>query len=119
MATAPVSSSSAGSDAAASTTSALGKLNLDDFLKMLLAELQTQDPLSPMDSSTMLTQIGQISQVGASQNLSSTLNSVLLGQSINNATTLIGKTVDGLADDGSDVVGKVDKVTIADGQPVL
>jgi flagellar basal-body rod modification protein FlgD len=121
MATTPVGSSS--TDTTAATTAALnnglGSLKLDDFLKMLLTELQNQDPLSPMDSSTMLTQIGQISQVGSTQQLTSTLNSVLLGQNLNNATSLIGKTIDGLADDQTEVTGKVDKVTVANGKPIL
>jgi flagellar basal-body rod modification protein FlgD len=119
MATTPVASSGSTQDTSSALNSSLGSLNLDDFLKMLLTELQNQDPLSPMDSSQMLTQIGQISQVGATQSLTSTLNSVLLGQTIGNATAMIGKTITGLGDDGTDVTGKVDKVTISDGQPVL
>jgi flagellar basal-body rod modification protein FlgD len=115
----PISSNTDSTTSTALNNAALGQLKLDDFLKMLLTELQNQDPLSPMDSSTMLTQIGQISQVGATQNLTSTLDSVLLGQNINNATALIGKTVDGINDSGSEITGKVDKVTISNGQPVL
>ncbi len=122
MATSPVGSSST-QDTTTATTAALnnglGSLKLDDFLKMLLTELQNQDPLSPMDSSTMLTQIGQISQVGSTQQLTSTLNSVLLGQNLSNATSLIGKTINGLADDNTEVTGKVDKVSVADGKPLL
>src|SRR5207244_8307648 len=104
----PISSNTDSTTSTALNNAALGQLKLDDFLKMLLTELQNQDPLSPMDSSTMLTQIGQISQVGATQNLTSTLDSVLLGQNINNATALIGKTITGLADDNTEVTGKVD-----------
>ncbi|HEY2882372.1 MAG TPA: flagellar hook capping FlgD N-terminal domain-containing protein [Pirellulales bacterium] len=115
----PIASNTDSATTTALNNAALGQLKLDDFLKMLLTELQNQDPLSPMDSSTMLTQIGQISQVGATQNLTSTLDSVLLGQNINNATSLIGKTVDGINDSGTEVTGKVDKVTISNGQPVL
>ncbi len=121
MATSSITPTSAQDTTASNTALAngLGNLKLDDFLKMLLAELQNQDPLSPMDSSTMLTQIGQITQVGSTQQLTSTLNSVLLGQNLNNATSLIGKTIDGLADDNTEVTGKVEKVSIADGKPVL
>ncbi|HZZ27050.1 MAG TPA: flagellar hook capping FlgD N-terminal domain-containing protein [Pirellulales bacterium] len=121
MATTPVSGYSTQNSATSSAlaNSALGSLNLNDFLNMLLTELQNQDPLSPMDSTTMLTQIGQITQVGATQNLNTTLNSLLLGQGLNNATGLIGKTIDGLADDGTEITGVVDKVTVANGSPVL
>jgi flagellar basal-body rod modification protein FlgD len=120
MATNPVGSgSSTDSTSSSSALNGFGSLKLDDFMKMLLAELQNQDPLSPMDASQMLTQIGQITQVGSTQQLTSTLDSVLLGQNVNNATSLIGKTIAGLDDTGKDVVGKVDKVTITNGKPVL
>jgi flagellar basal-body rod modification protein FlgD len=101
------------------STNSLGSLTPNDFLKMLLSELQNQDPLSPMDSGQMLTQIGQISQVSSTQTLTTTLNSMLLGQNVNNATALIGKTIDGISDKGSEITGTVDKVTISNNQPVL
>jgi flagellar basal-body rod modification protein FlgD len=121
MATDPVGSGSSTSSTSSSSSAAngFGSLKLDDFMKMLLAELQNQDPLSPMDASQMLTQIGQITQVGSTQQLTSTLNSVLLGQNVNNATSLIGKTIQGLDVNNKEVTGKVDKVTITDGKPVL
>jgi flagellar basal-body rod modification protein FlgD len=120
MATDPVSNPlNSASTSSTLSNAVLGNLKLDDFLKMLLTELQNQDPLSPMDSSQMLTQIGQISQVGATQNLTDTLNSVLMGQNINNAAVLIGKVVDGLDDSGTEIVGKVDSVSITDNKPVL
>ena len=58
-------------------------------------------------------------KVGSTQQLTSTLNSVLLGQNVNNATSLIGKTIQGLDVNNKEVTGKVDKVTITDGKPVL
>ena len=109
----------ANSPANSVTNSGFGALKPADFLNMLLTELQNQDPLSPMDSSQMLTQIGQISQVSSTQTLTDTLNSMLLGQNVSNATALIGKTVDGIADSGSEITGNVDKVTISNNQPVL
>src|SRR5436190_464107 len=78
MATTPVGSSSTTDSTKSSVPGGFGNLKLDDFMKMLLAELQNQDPLSPMDASQMLTQIGQITQVGSTQQLTSTLDSVLL-----------------------------------------
>jgi flagellar basal-body rod modification protein FlgD len=121
MATTPVNSttSTQNSSSSSALNSGLGSLNLNDFLNMLLTELQNQDPLDPMDSTTMLTQIGQITQVGATQNLTTTLNSLLLGEGLSNATGLIGKTIQGLADDGTSITGVVDKVTVNNGTPEL
>ena len=109
----------ANSPANSVTNSGLGGCKPADFLNMLLTELQNQDPLSPMDSSQMLTQIGQISQVSSTQTLTDTLNSMLLGQNVSNATALVGKSVDGIADSGSEITGNVDSVTISNNQPVL
>src|SRR2546426_8696333 len=113
MATSSIASSLTqnSSSTSSSSTNGLGALKPDDFLKMLLSELQNQDPLSPMDSSQMLTQIGQISQVSSTQSLTTTLNSMLLGQNVNNATALIGKTIDSINDKGAEITCKVDKVT--------
>jgi flagellar basal-body rod modification protein FlgD len=123
MATTPVNSSTttqnSSSSASAAASNALGSLNLNDFLNMLLTELQNQDPLDPMDSTTMLTQIGQITQVGATQNLTTTLNSLLLGTGLNSASAMIGKTISGLADDGTQVNGVVSGVTVTNGTPEL
>jgi flagellar hook assembly protein FlgD len=120
MATSSVANNiAANSPANSVTNSGLGALKPADFLNMLLTELQNQDPLSPMDSGQMLTQIGQISQVSSTQTLTDTLNSMLVGQNVSNATALVGKSVDGIADSGSEITGNVDSVTISNNQPVL
>src|SRR5262245_59802929 len=118
MATTPPVGSSSTTDST-QLPGGFGNLKLDDFMKMLLDELQNQDPLSPMDASQMLTHIGQITQVGSTQQLTGTLDSVMLRHNLSNATSLIGKTISGIDDNGKDVQGKVDKVTVAGGKPVL
>lgn len=94
-------------------------LDLDVFLDLMLTELQNQDPLNPMDNQEMLNTISQIREIGASDKLSGTLDSVLLGQNVATATGLIGTEVEGLTDGGQRVVGAVRQVTINDGQPEL
>jgi hypothetical protein len=85
----------------------------------MIKELQNQDPLNPMDNSQMLTQLSEIRQVGSTDKLTSTLNSVLLGQNISSATNLIGANISALSDDNQQVTGVVDKVSVTDGQPKL
>jgi len=97
----------------------LNNLDLDAFLKLMITELQNQDPLNPMDNTQMLDQINQIRQIGATDTLTGTLNSVLLGQNIASATGLIGADVDAISDTNENVSGHVNRVSIVDGAPVL
>ncbi len=97
----------------------LNDLDLDVFLKLLINEMQNQDPLNPMDNSEMLNQINQIREIGATDKLTSTLDSVLLGQNITSSTNLIGKDVKAISDDNQQVSGTVTRVTIEEGIPKL
>jgi flagellar basal-body rod modification protein FlgD len=97
----------------------LNDVNIDDFLKLMIAELQNQDPLNPLDNDELVAQIGQIRSVGATEKLTSTLDSVLLGQNISSATNLIGADIDAISDDGQKVSGVVERVSVAQGVPKL
>ena len=114
-----VPSTSGASSGASSTSSqqdvasALTGLNLDDFFQLMIAEMQNQDPLNPLENHQLLQQVSQIQEYGATQQLTKTLDSVLLGQNISNATGLIGKNVTALTNSGDEVSGAVDRVTIA------
>ena len=54
--------------------------NRDMFTKLLVAQIQNQDPLSPQDPTTYVNQLSQLSQTEALQNLSqmSTANATIL-----------------------------------------
>lgn len=97
----------------------LNDLDLDAFLKLLITEMQNQDPLNPMDNSEMLAQINQLREIGSTDKLTSTLDSVLLGQNISASTGLIGQDIQAISDDGQKVAGTVTRVSIEEGQPKL
>jgi flagellar basal-body rod modification protein FlgD len=97
----------------------LNDVDIDDFLKLMIAELQNQDPLNPLENDELVAQIGQIRSVGATEKLSETLDSVLLGQNISSATNLIGAEIDAISDDNQKVTGTVERVSVANGQPKL
>lgn len=102
-----------------SASNSLNELDLDSFLKLMIAELQNQDPLNPLDNKDMLAQISQIREVKATDKLTKTLESVLLGQNIASATNLIGAHVTALSDDKQRVDGIVDRVTLDGNNPKL
>ncbi|MGL4942122.1 MAG: flagellar hook assembly protein FlgD [Thermoguttaceae bacterium] len=107
------------SSATSATNDRFNELGPSDFLKLMVAELQNQDPLQPMDNAQMLAQIGQIRQITANDQLTKTLESVSLGQSIATASSLIGKTVTGTDVLGETISGKVDRVVFDGGKPRL
>lgn len=100
-------------------SNAINELGTDAFLDLMIAELQNQDPLNPLENDELLAQISQIREVGATEKLTETLNSVLLGQNIASATNLIGADVVALSDTGERVSGNVRKVTLDNGEPKL
>ena len=77
----------------ATSNQALGK---DDFLKLLVTQLQNQDPLNPMDNTAFTAQLAQFSSLEELQNLNSGLAALSLSQkAIHNtqALALIGQQV--------------------------
>jgi flagellar basal-body rod modification protein FlgD len=97
----------------------INDVNIDDFLKIMITELQNQDPLNPLENDELIAQISQIRSVGATEKLTETLDSVLLGQNIASATNLIGAEIDAISDDNERVTGVVEKVSVSNGQPKL
>ena len=59
---------------------AFGNMGTQQFIQMMITELQNQDPTSPMDNSQILQEIGQIESISSTQKLSDTLTSMQLQQ---------------------------------------
>jgi flagellar basal-body rod modification protein FlgD len=79
---------------------ASGTLGKDDFLKLLVKQLQNQDPMNPLDSSQFATQLAQFSSVEQLANINTNLEASvttnqLMAQSIGNslASTMIGRDI--------------------------
>jgi flagellar basal-body rod modification protein FlgD len=90
----------------------LKDLDMNEFLKLIVTELTNQDPLNPMDNTQLMEQISQLRSISATTQLSDTLQAVSTGQSLTTATSLIGKKIDAIDDNGNVDTGAVDKVTV-------
>jgi len=78
-------------------TNPKGTLGKDDFMKLLLAELQYQDPTAPMDTEKILAQTSQLATLESSDNTKTALQNLtkILGTSQQFSTiSAIGKTAD-------------------------
>lgn len=103
-----VTSTTQSSAIASATTTANenpnGILEKDDFLELLLVELQHQDPTEPMDSEKILSQTSQLATLESAENTNKALEALAasLGNSQQFSTiAAIGKT----ADLGSNAIG--------------
>lgn len=80
--TAATTGTSTASDTSSTSSSGLtsnpnATLDKDAFLKLLLIELQHQDPTDPMDSDKMLTQTSQLSALEMQQNTNTTMQKMV------------------------------------------
>jgi flagellar basal-body rod modification protein FlgD len=62
----------------ASTTSTAAAAQ-DQFMKLLVTQMQNQDPLNPMDNSQMTSQLAQLSTVSGIEKINATLQSMITG----------------------------------------
>lgn len=111
----------AASSAAQSTAaqSALGGLDSDAFLKLLVAQMKFQDPLSPTDTSTMMQQTASFAQVERLQEIAGAQQQMLSSQLAAHASGLVGQHITAQRADGTAIEGKVDSVRYTADGPVL
>jgi flagellar basal-body rod modification protein FlgD len=94
QAAASLSSTSTGS-----TASALDSLtsNFNDFLQLLLTQLQNQDPTAPMDSTQFTAELVEFAGVQQQVNTNTNLNTLIQltqGEETLQGSAMVGKTVD-------------------------
>ncbi|WP_042880803.1 flagellar hook assembly protein FlgD [Cupriavidus necator] len=94
--TSSVSSNTQGINDALKSGSASASELQENFLKMLVTQMNNQDPLNPMDNSQLTSQLAQISTVSSMQTMNATLSQLLAQVSASRAmdsAALIGHTV--------------------------
>lgn len=87
-------------------------LGKDDFLKLLVKQLQYQDPLNPMQDQEFIAQMAQFTSLEQMKNLNSAMQTT-------QAAALIGKNVQWADGAGKLQSGIVSSVTMVDGEPNL
>ena len=73
------------------TSNELGK---DDFLKLLITQLQNQDPTDPMENTEFISQMAQFSSLEQMTNMSSSFSKLAAYINSSEATSTLGKTVE-------------------------
>src|SRR3954451_4858690 len=94
-------------------------LGKDDFLKLLVGQLQHQDPLAPSDDQQWIGQMAAFSQLEQVSNTAETTQKIVDTLNVNGTLSLIGHTVSYLDSDGGAQSGVVQTVDMAGGKASL
>lgn len=95
---------------------ALGK---DDFLKLLVGQLQHQDPLAPSDDQQWIGQMAAFSQLEQVSNTAATTEKIVDALNVNGTLSLIGHNVTYLDEAGKAQSGVVQTVDMTGGKASL
>lgn len=101
----------------ASTTQA-SSLNMQDFLKILLTQLNYQDPMKPMDNQQFMAQMAQFTSLEQTQQLNSKLDQLISTQAALQSVGLIGRTADITTASGT-VTGTVKALALSGDAPLI
>jgi flagellar basal-body rod modification protein FlgD len=97
-------------DPSAAPTRGSNKLGKDEFLKLLMTQLGSQDPTSPSDSEAFVAQLAQFATLELQHQANAQLENILVAQASANQTAMANFV-------GKDVVYKTDTVGLVAGQP--
>ena len=74
------------------TASFNSELGRDQFVTLLVAQLQNQDPLDPVTNEDFVAQLAQFSSLEGIENLNASFREILALQNLTQGASLIGKT---------------------------
>ncbi len=96
----------------AAITSQIGQ---QQFMKLLIAQLQNQDPMDPVSQEDSIAQLAQFSTLEGIEQLNANFSSFMKLQQLTEGAGLVGKQVEWLDDDGNRQQGVVESVSVKDG----
>jgi flagellar basal-body rod modification protein FlgD len=88
------------------------ELKTEDFIRMMITQLQNQDPLEPAKNQELLAQMSQIGQLQSATTLQDSLRSMVMQNQIASAANMIGKTVQGMDEYNETVTGVVTSIRV-------
>lgn len=101
-----------GSSAAQGAENPNGVLGQNDFLKLMIAQLQAQNPLEPSNGTEYVSELAQFTQLEQTTNLAS-------ASELSSAVQLIGHKVSYTAPSGATTTGTVESVQSATSGPTV
>jgi flagellar basal-body rod modification protein FlgD len=94
-------------------------VNQNDLIKIMLTELQYQDPLKPLDNTEFIAQLAQFTNLEQTSQLNDRMDTLLSVQAATQSVGLLGRTVQVTLPDGSSDSGSVMSITFSNGEAQL
>lgn len=92
-------------------------LGQEDFLKLLVTQLTTQDPLSPKEDTQFISEMATFSSLEQSKAMQADLAQMRADQQVLRASSLLGRTVEVQVDESTRTSGLVSAVHMEAGTP--
>lgn len=106
------------STTAVGSGNAAAGVSIEDFLRILTAQLNSQDPLKPVDNQEFVAQIAQFTTLEQTRQMNEQIASLVSLQSTTQWFGLLGRTVDVMLT-GSPLSGQVSALSLAGDTPSL
>ena len=94
-------------------------LTADDFMRMLIVQLQNQDPMEPVGNDQLLGQLSAMRNLQSNVELSDALKTLTGNQQLSTAAAYIGRSVTGTDTNRQAVTGVVERAFVRDSQVFL
>jgi flagellar basal-body rod modification protein FlgD len=93
-------------------------LGKEDFLKLLIVQLENQDPTSPLEDKEFISQMAQFSSLEQMTEMNRTLSNLIMNYKLSLASSLLGKEVEVLDRvKGDTISGVVSEITFGEEGP--
>jgi len=104
--------------AAAPADTAQSSLGQEDLFKILLTQLNYQDPLKPMDNQEFIAQLAQFTSLEQTQQMNQKLDQLLQSETVGQAISLLNHDIQ-VSLEATTEVGEVTAINFDNGSPLF
>ena len=110
---------SSGQSGSQGSSAGVNGLTQNDFLQLLVAQMQNQDPTNPVSSDQFMQEMASFTEVTDLTQLQTLTQSLLTNEVATQGLALLGKQVTAQTSSGTQVSGTVTELSMVQGQPML
>lgn len=110
---------SSATDTSSAASASTQTLDQDDFLKLLVTQMTSQDPMNPMTDTSFIAQMAQFTSLEQAKDTLAATTSMQAQMALLQANSMIGRQVSIEDSSGNTVTGIVQGVQVEEGTPQI